>query len=65
MQKTGRKHQDSKIIFLSDESLRDLWYIIEHTNICIIVLPKGEEIMENIPNLVNEIDHTSPESTQF
>lgn len=40
---------------------RDLWYIIGHTNICIIVLREGienlfEEIMENIPNLVNEID---------
>ena len=53
---------------MKDDSLRDLWDNIKHTNIIIIEVPEGEErekaaenifedtIAENFPNLRKETD---------
>ena len=51
----------------NEDSIRDLWDNIKHTNICIIGVPEGEErekgpkkifeviIVENFPNMGKEI----------
>ena len=58
--------QNKNKIFKNEESLRSLWDIMKHNNICIIGIPEGEEseqgieilfeevITKNFPNLVKE-----------
>lgn len=59
--------QREKIIKKSQESLRELWDTIKHTNLCITGVPKGkkrktqkkifkEVIAENLPNLMKNIN---------
>ena len=70
--KTTRRKKNKKI----KDSVNSLWDNLKHYDICIIGVPEGEEkeqeignlfekiIKENFPNLVKEIDITSPGSTE-
>ena len=60
------EHRREKRLKTNEESLRELWDNVKHTNICIIGVPEGEEreketekifqetIAENFPNMGKE-----------
>ena len=64
---TATEQKKEKRMKRNEDSLRDLWDKIKHTNICIIGVPEGEErdkgpenifeeiIVENFPNMRKEI----------
>ena len=39
----------------NEDSLRELWDSIKHTNICIIGVPEWEEIEKRLENIFEEI----------
>ena len=76
MKITQSEEQKEKQIFKKEDSFRDLWGNIKHTNIHIIGVPEGEErekkvedifneiIAENFPNLKTETAFQVQESTE-
>ena len=64
---TSEEHNKAKIMKRNEDSLRDLWDNIKHTNIQMIGIPEEEEkkkgyekifeeiIVENFPNMEKEI----------
>ena len=45
---TATKQNTEKIMKRNEDTVRDLWHNIKHTNICIIRVPKEKRGLENI-----------------
>ena len=55
MEFTQSGKQNEKEIKNNEDSLRDLWYNIKHTNIHIIGVPEGEEREKRVQKIFDEI----------
>ena len=73
---TSEEQNEVKRMKQTEDSLRDLWDNIKHTNIRIIGVPEDEEkkkryekifeviVVENFPNMEKEISQSSPRGTK-
>ena len=52
---TAAEQNKEKIMKRNEDSLRDLWDDIKHTNICIIGVPEGEEREKGPEKIFEEI----------